>query len=283
MARKRRSDAVDIVPHPLVAAHRRYARAAGFAEKTTITDRVELLNRIVRDLGDPLTITSTQLVDWFAALGLKRWSLHTYYCHAAGFFRWLHEFGHRADNPMTALRRPRAPQSLPKPASEQDLATALERLDPQFRLIVMLAAFAGLRRGDIAALCREDVTESSITVRDGKGGRDAVIPTHPRIWSLVEPLPAGPLVRRRDGWPVTPRWVGSMAATRFHQIGMPHLTLHAFRHRFATVLLRDKERGGAGANLRVVQTLMRHSSPATTAIYTLVEADDLRDAMGGLR
>lgn len=38
----------------------------------------------------------------------------------------------------------------------------------------------------------------------------------------------------------------------------------------------------AGVNLRIVQTLMRHESPATTAIYTDVNVEQLRDGISRL-
>jgi site-specific recombinase XerD len=45
-------------------------------------------------------------------------------------------------------------------------------------------------------------------------------------------------------------------------------SIHRARHSYATTLLR------AGANVRVVQTLMRHSSLATTAAHCAVDEDE---------
>jgi Phage integrase family len=49
--------------------------------------------------------------------------------------------------------------------------------------------------------------------------------------------------------------------------------VHRCRHVYATRLLRS------GVNIRVVQQLMRHASLQTTAAYTAVDEDELRDAV----
>jgi integrase/recombinase XerD len=65
-------------------------------------------------------------------------------------------------------------------------------------------------------------------------------------------------------------WLIIKAAAERSGIGV-ELSPHTFRHSFATHLLEG------GADVRVVQELLGHSSVATTQIYTLVTADTLRD------
>ncbi|WP_433862494.1 tyrosine-type recombinase/integrase [Streptomyces sp. L7] len=65
-------------------------------------------------------------------------------------------------------------------------------------------------------------------------------------------------------------WLIIRAAAERAQLGV-EISPHTLRHSFATHLL------AGGADVRVVQELLGHSSVATTQIYTLVTADALRD------
>lgn len=248
-----------------------YCRSAGYSA-TTITARAKTTGRMLRALGgDPLSITQAQLVDWLGAPG---WSIatRTTYRHALrSYFGFLHATQRRADDPAAGLRSIRRPVHTPKPCSDLELRVALERSNELWCRAITLAAFAGLRASEIAQLRRQDVTEETITVIGGKGGKDAVLPCHPRIWALLGDLPEGPIIRHpQTDLAVTGQWLSTRQVAHWRRIGLPQIHLHRFRHWYGTNLLRAKEHGGAGANLRVTQELLRHSSIASTAIYTQV-------------
>ncbi|MGO2669010.1 MAG: tyrosine-type recombinase/integrase [Microbacterium gubbeenense] len=76
--------------------------------------------------------------------------------------------------------------------------------------------------------------------------------------------------------PVGPHAVSSAIRHSMLRVGLDGKP-HQLRHSYGTELVR------AGVNLRVVQQLMRHESPATTAIYTAVDDEQLRAGIATLR
>lgn len=262
----------------LLDVHIAHLRAGGYAERT-ITDRYELLVRMDDELPMGLCeATTDELTDWLADPTWSQWTRVTYHGHVRGFFRWAcaGEDPHLDWDPSADLARPRNPNRVPHPVTEEELSAALSRSDRRWRLVIFLASYAGLRAGEISRLRREDVTEEQIRVVKGKGGRDAVLPTHPSVWALVADMPAGLLVRTRTGRQFTGDQLSVMARHHFDSIGMPEVHLHRFRHRYATALLR------AGSDIRIVQELMRHSSLATTAGYLQVTSEQKVKAVAAL-
>lgn len=279
--------------NPWIQRHVRYMQSAGLAE-TTIEDGREVLVRLDREL--PLGLieaTIEELEHWLAGPDgadpkRPKWGRQTkatYYGHIVRFYRWAADparMPHLSYDPSVSLTRPHVPRTVPRPVTHEDLVRVLAVVRGRFRIYCYLAAFAGLRACQIAALRREDVTEATITVR-GKGGKEIIIPTHPLIWQSVEHMPAGPIARKPCGSKDSAKEVSDLTSKEINRrIGPNTISLHPMRHWFATWLLTPKEFGGAGASLRTVQELLGHSSPSTTAIYTAITDEQRRLAVNAL-
>src|SRR5512137_299312 len=263
----------------LITAHIAHIRAGGYAENTW-DDRQKVLRRLDAELPMGLEqATVEELQDWLAR---DDWSVQTkatYYGHIRGFFAWACDSRRPLLDwdPSASLARPRVPAGAPRPVSDAELRRALECAADPWRAYIVLAAYAGLRACEIARLRRDDVTEDELTIRKGKGGKGSVLPCHPQVWSVMAHLPDGPIVHRPRGGRVNGDWVSTRTALYLRrQLRMPGVCLHRFRHWFGTHLLRE------GADLRTVQELMRHSSPATTAIYTQITDEQRRAAIAAL-
>lgn len=262
----------------LIEPHLRHIRAEGLAERT-IADRRTVLRRADQDLPMGLNqATVEELADWLAKFRCNQ-TKATYYGHLKGYYDWACEECRDEGlswNPMSSLTRPRVPRTAPRPVTDLELAELLEVARDPFRRWIVLAAYAGLRALEIASIERKDITEQTITVR-GKGGKSAVLPTHPEVWRVVKELPPGPITRGVHGGRLTANCVSARFGEYCRdKLGRDGITLHRFRHWYGTTTLRQTQ------NLRVVQELLRHSSPATTAIYTQVTDEERRIAVAAL-
>lgn len=257
----------------LIRAHIRWLKASGAAENT-VDDRRKLLTRMDKELPYGVEMaTEDELVDFLAQFRAVQ-TKATYLTHIRGFYRWACDpaRGEHLDfDPSTGLRRPRVPEGTPRPATDDELALALTVPAPWI-VGVVLAAFGGLRCFEIASLRRQDVTAELITIDHGKGGKAATVDTHPMVWRYVEPLPKGPVIRKRNGRPADATWLSQRLSYQMHKAGA-EITAHQLRHWYATTLLEYC------GNLRVVQEGLRHSNLATVQVYTKVRSKVRRDAI----
>jgi len=252
----------------LVHVHLAHLRAGGYSKVT-----VDSAERLLLHADDYLPYGldeahPDELADYLAHPDWSAWTRSTYWSHLDRFYNWAVRNDELDINPMHRLIRPKAGESVPHPVTDAELAAAIANSpDQPWRLAVYLAAYAGLRASEICRLRREDCTPDSITIRAGKGGRDAHVPMHPLLWPQVQHRLSGTLVRQVCGKEITGSALSNRQHKHWRRIGLPDVHLHRFRHWYGTALLRG------GADLRTVQELMRHRSIVSTQGYTLVVSE----------
>ena len=189
------------------------------------------------------------------------------------------------------VRPPKLPGRLPKAITIDQVRALLETTDGDDLLAIRDKALlellyaTGARVSEAVGLNVDDVIDTDIVRLLGKGGKQRIVPlgsfareavdrylvrVRPVLSALGRSTPAlflgqrGARLSRQSAWLILQR-----AAER---TGLEaHISPHTLRHSFATHLLQG------GADVRVVQELLGHSSVATTQLYTLVTVDNLRD------
>lgn len=253
----------------LIERHCAHLRQRGLSPNT-INARRDLLRRV--DLGTPMGLeqaTVEELSDWLARDGWSRKTRATYFEHVKAFFDWACDDNnpHLDWNPATSLARPTVPAGVPKPVTDDELAEAL-RTGGDWTVAVLLAAYAGLRCCELATVTRRDVNVHTVTVV-GKGGKTRVIPTAEPVWDAVAGM-SGRLV------PGTAREITGRTQRHFDRVGLPDVTMHRFRHWFATTMLAN------GVDLLTVSKLLGHSSTVVTAVYCQITDGQRRSAVATL-
>jgi site-specific recombinase XerD len=172
-----------------------------------------------------------------------------------------------------APKRPRRLPSAPKTAEIDALLEGLRgdgALGLRNRALVELVYSAGLRSAEAVGLDLQDVDfEQELVHVRGKGGKERTVP-------LGEEAAYRLSLYLRDGRPQLARAENALfLSARGRRLDTSTLRRlvpnpHRLRHAFATHLLEG------GADLRVIQELLGHSSLSTTQIYSHVDARRLR-------
>src|SRR5690606_27514729 len=146
---------------------------------------------------------------------------------------------------------------------------------------VMILLFTGMRVGELISLSPFQVDIERRAITGGiktDAGRDRLMPIHPRILPYVRYWldTRGPRLIHKDGKPMSVNYYRKYCYyPALQRAGVTrHLTPHATRHTFATLLAR------AGVQPAHIQALMGHSDYAVTAnVYTHPAMDELRRAI----
>lgn len=263
---------------PELTAWMEWQRAQGHSDNT-VTARIRRIELFAETVGDPVTATTDDVITYMASLPAKlgRSTRATYYSHIRAWFAWLVKTERRDDDPTLRVPSPKAAARKPRPLTEKQFALVLStRMHKRTRMMVLLAAFQGLRVHEIAKIRGEDIDYVGMQLRViGKGGTDRTLPLHPIVAEFAADFP------RRGWWfpaqgndgHIHGRSVSDIVGDVLRRAGVPTGSAHRLRHTYATRLVQ------AGENLRVVQELLRHASLQTTQIYTGVTFDQQKAAI----
>jgi integrase/recombinase XerD len=212
---------------------------------------------------------------------------------------WLFESITDGD-PSSMVKPPKLPKRLPKAITISEIEKLIEASGPdpkkledgepdlarvRDRAILELLYATGARISELTALNLDDLVDPTMVRLFGKGSKERIVPVGSYAQSALEVylVRARPvLVKKGKGTPALflNQRGGRLSRQSAWQIIsdaadaatiQSEVSPHTLRHSFATHLLEG------GADVRVVQELLGHSSVATTQIYTLVTVDALRE------
>ncbi len=256
----------------------------------------------------PTRADAKRFLHTYAKTGAKPTSTARKLASLRSFYRFLITEKTLENSPFSGLRPPIREKHLPVLLTEQEVTRLLdapvealrvaressgEALNPlkHFLLLRDIALFetlysTGARVAEIAALKNANVNlEAGYCIVHGKGNKERLCMLgEPAVRAIREMHRQAAMIRPRPDAPTQPLFTnqfGTALTTRSMErfmkrwlmaAGLPTgLSPHKLRHSFATHLLTH------GADLRAVQELLGHASPATTQIYTHLSVEHLAE------
>lgn len=213
------------------------------------------------------------------------------------FFSFLKRTRRIPFDPAAGMERTRAPRSLPRGLLDVGEASSLfDAVDSStvggMRDLAMLELLygCGLRSSELRGLRLDDIQLDDCRLFVcGKGGKESWLPfgekaaralklylgfSRPALAKRGNGRDGGVLFLGQYGRSLTQHALGNLIRRCMKAAGLEKTVLaHGLRHTCATHMIR------AGADIRVVQALLRHESINTTVIYTRVMTGDVRDAI----
>src|SRR5450432_711977 len=176
------------------------------------------------------------------------------------------------------------PRKVPVVLSPEEVARFLEAAPSvKYKAALSIAYGAGLRVSEVVSLKVSDIDSERMMLRveQGKGRKDR----HAILSLVLLELLRG-CIARPQGWlfpgqnpanPMTTRQLTRACHAAAHMAEITkRVTPHTLRHSFATHLLEQN------IDIRVIQVLLGHAKLDTTALYTRVATNTIRDVMSPL-
>ncbi len=258
-------------------------------------DLGKYLNHLsARNIEDPEMVTREDVASFAEALeAMARSSVARSVASVRSFHRFLFEEGMTSDDPAKDVQPPKVPQRLPQTLTVAEVNRLIDvsgvgdgPIPIRNRALLEFLYGTGARISETVGMSLDDLdTEAKMVRLFGKGRKERILPmgsfavqaldaylvrARPQLAVRGGGKPAvflntrGRPLSRQSAWAIL-----QDVATRA-QISA-HISPHSLRHSFATHLLEG------GADVRIVQEMLGHSSVTTTQIYTHVSRDTVRE------
>jgi len=207
-----------------------------------------------------------------------------------GFYRYRLKFHSDAKDPAREVENIPAGRPLPSFLFEDETKAFLDGIDGgnfrdlRDRALLETMYSTGCRGSELCGMQLSRLAADSVRVK-GKGSKERLVFLCDSAKEAIRRyLPYRAALMQRlgieehnrgfvnaRGRPLSTRGAEKIVEKRRLQAGIKkHLTPHTFRHSFATHLV------AAGADMRVVQEMLGHSSISTTQVYAHVDMERLR-------
>ena len=262
----------------ILKAFEEYLSVAKALDTHTISSYLSDLKQFEQSLYKELIKAETTDVLKFLASFENKRTLNRKLSAINAFFSFCYkkEFNHnKIKIPMAKV-----PKNLPKYLDIKEIFQGLELIDRSkimglrdYALILFLYA-SGCRISEALSVQKADITDGWLKIRFAKGEKERIVPLAPIATNaLNEYLNAqgvtssthlwlnykGDVLSRISAYKIVKKYLG--------------VSPHVLRHSFASSLIIG------GADLRVVQELLGHSSLETTQIYTHIQKQNLSETM----
>ncbi len=235
------------------------------------------LRNIETKLQKPLiSLDSQALLKLLSKYSNKR-TLNRKLSSVNAFFNFCHK--QQFVKQVSKFKLAKIPKLLPKFLTYNEIESSLELIDRSswiglrdYALILFLYA-TGVRISECLELGRDDIDGDWLHVRHAKGEKERVVPIAKIAKSAIKAYLDALQFEKNFIWA---NYKGNkLSRISAYKITQKYLGVspHVLRHSYATSLI------SGGADLRVVQELLGHSSLLTTQIYTHIQKQDLKETV----
>lgn len=218
------------------------------------------------------------------SLGKSDTSLNRYYMSIRSFCRFLRKTKALSEDISLDVQAPMFRQKAPHVPSMSEIEALLNVPDltseagRRDRAILELLYSSGLRASELCDLNITDCAGHQVIVKQGKRGKTRTVPITQSAYKAItryiqedRGIDHGPLFQTIMGKKLRRQLLCKMVGQYGRKAGIEGITTHTLRHACATHLLDQ------GADLRLIQEVLGHSSIASTQRYTHLSSNKIQE------